>query len=217
MGLYIRTMLARRRTRQRREGVHPPIGILLLALLLLSLLLLTVQRVRPKLSAYAVNQVQYEATTMMERAAADCTAELGSIRMVQSGTDGAVTSLTTNAVAVSQLRTAVVQHVYDEIGALESSRLSVPLGTLLDPQYLSGIGPAVPFGVTALGCVTADVESDFRAAGINQTIYTVALRVKADFAVQGLGKTDRVTVSAKYPLEETVVVGEVPMIAANSQ
>ena len=74
----------------------------------------------------------------------------------------------------------------------------------------------VPFGVTALGCVSAKVKSDFSNAGINQTIHTLTIRMTADFSIRTLGRAQTVTVSAEYPLEETIVVGDVPLIAANS-
>ena len=53
-------------------------------------------------------------------------------------------------------------------------------------------------------------------AGINQTIHTLTIRMTADFSIRTLGRAQTVTVSAEYPLEETIVVGDVPLIAANS-
>lgn len=79
------------------------------------------------------------------------------------------------------------------------------------------MGPQIPFGVVALGQVTAQVNSDFSASGINQTIYELTIRVNADFSLQAMGQTKQVTISAEYPLEETIIVGDVPMIAAESR
>lgn len=214
MGLYIRTKLARRRMR-RRNGYGFPMWVVIAALIVCASIWL-LHLLRPKLAEYAVNYVQYQATTMMERSVAACTAEMEHVGNIQTDETGAVTSIATNTAAMNTLRTAVVQQVYTDIGALETAHTSVAIGTLLDPQYLAGIGPQLPFGVTALGCVTAEVQSDFSSSGINQTLYTVVIRVTAEFAIHSLGKTENVTISAEYPLEETIVVGEVPLIAANS-
>ena len=152
---------------------------------------------RPRLVVYAENYVQYQATSKMERAVADCAGQMEEIGKLHQDDSGAVTALTTNAAAVNRIRTQLVQRVYDEIGELEQAQTSVALGTL--------------------GCVTAQVESHFSSAGINQTLYEVSVTVSADFSLQLLGAAKSITVRANYPLEETILVGDVPMISSNSK
>lgn len=215
MGLRIKTALARRRMqRHRKQRNWAWIPVVLLLVLLLPAM--TVLSLRPKLIDYAENYVQYQATTCMEQAVAECTAEMGGIGRTQTDGTGAVRSLITDTAAVNAVRTRIVQQVYDEIGALETAHTAVPIGTLIDPQYLAGLGPEISFGVTALGQVTAVVDSDFTSSGINQTIYELTICVTANFGIQTLGKSKNVTISAEYPLEETIIVGDVPLIAADS-
>lgn len=215
MNLHIRTALARRRTRRRARRGHSKTWLVVLAATVFACLFL-LHALRPRLTEYAVNYVQYQATTMMEQSIATCTEQIETIARLQTDETGAITSLTTDTAEINRLRTSVVQQVYTDIGALENAHTAVSLGTLIDPQYLAGVGPELPFGVTALGFVTAKVKSDFSDAGINQTIHTLTIRVTADFSIRTLGMAQTVTVSAEYPLEETIVVGDVPLIAANS-
>ncbi len=196
MGLRLRTALARRRVRRRSMGRRTYWPVVLLFVLLIVLPSAMLAHLRPKLSEYAANYVQYQATTIMEQAVAQCATEMGGMSVLQTDEDGAVTSLTTDTAAINQLRTQIVQQVYDDIGALETARASVAVGTLIDPQYLAGLGPVLSFGVTALGSVTAQVESNF--------------------SIQSLGRAQTVTVSAEYPLEETIIVGDVPLVSADS-
>jgi sporulation protein YunB len=201
----------------RRHGNHQR-KILLVVLAGLVLLPAVVGgALRPKLVVYAENYVQYRATSKMERAVADCAEQMEEIGKLHQDDSGAVTALTTNAAAVNRIRTQLVQRVYDEIGELEQAQTSVALGTLLDPQLLAGLGPQIPFRVVSLGCVTAQVESHFSSAGINQTLYEVSVTVSADFSLQLLGAAKSITVRANYPLEETILVGDVPMISSNSK
>lgn len=172
---------------------------------------------RPKLIIYAENYVQYQATSKMERAVAECAEQMEEIGKLHQDDTGAVTALTTNAASVNRIRTQLVQRVYDDIGELEQAKTSVALGTLLDPQLLAGLGPQIPFRVVSLGCVTAQVESHFSSAGINQTLYEASVTVSADFSLQLLGAAKSITVRANYPLEETLLVGDVPMISSNSK
>lgn len=216
MWLWMQTALARRRVHRkndRRKRWHVVFGLIVL----LCGLLWAVSIIRPKLTEYAENYVQYQATTIMERAVADCVGNMNEIGHTQTNETGTVTSLSTDAAAINRMRTQIVQQVYTEIGELESAHTAVAIGTLIDPQYLTEIGPQIPFGVVALGQVTAQTYSNFSAAGINQTIYEVTIHVSADFSLHALGYTKNVTISAEYPLEETIIVGEVPMIAADSE
>lgn len=213
MNLHIRTALARHRTRRRAGRGHTYGWIFLVVLFACPVGL---HALRPRLTEYAVNYVQYQVTSIMEQSVAACAGEMEEIGRMQTDETGAVTSLTTDTAAVNRLRTAVVRQVYDNIGTLENAHTAVSLGTLVDPQYLAGVGPELPFGVTALGCVSAKVKSDFSNTGINQTIHTLTIRMTADFSIRTLGRAQTVTVSAEYPLEETIVVGDVPLIAANS-
>ena len=212
MVLWMKTALARRKIRRKhqRHGRWLPVCLLAVILMLLPV------RLRPKLMDYAENYVQYQATSMMEQAVAQCAEEMTGIGQTHTSADGTVTALSTDAATVNRLRTRIVQQVYDDIGALEQTGGTVALGTLIDPQYLAGLGPQIPFGVVALGQVTAQVSSDFSSSGINQTIYELTIRVNADFSLKAMGWSKPVTISAEYPLEETIIVGEVPMIAAGS-
>lgn len=211
--LWLKTAWARRKRRRtpRRHSTWLMLGLLILLFILLS------AKLRPKLMSYAENVVQYQATRMMEQAVAQCTEEMTGIGQTQTNTDGSVTTLSADAATVNRLRTRIVQQVYEQIGTLENTRETVALGTLIDPQYLAGIGPPIPFGVVALGQVTAQVHSDFFSSGINQTIYSLNIQIKADFSLQAMWQIKQVTICAEYPLVETVIVGDVPMIAAESQ
>lgn len=215
MWLWMQTALARRRV-HRKNGWQKR-HIVFWLIVLLCGLFWAVAAIRPKLTEYAENYVQYQATTIMERAVADCVGNMNEIGHTQTNKTGTVTSLSTDAAEINRMRTQIVQQVYTEIGELESTHATVAVGTLIDPQYLTGIGPQIPFGVVALGQVTAQTHSSFSATGINQTIYEVTIQVNANFSLHALGYTKNVTISAEYPLEETIIVGEVPMIAADSE
>ncbi len=214
MGLHLQTVLARRRIRHKNGGIGWAVWAVCAAAVLLPAALMLF--VRPRLAEYAANYVQYYTTTAMEQAVQSCTAQTLPVGVLQTDSTGQVTTLTTDAAALNQLRTDIVRRVYDEIGALETARTSVAVGTLLDPQYLAGVGPRLSFGVTSLGCVTAETQSDFSDAGINQTLYTLSIRVNADYSIQLLGCSQPLTISAEYPLEETVIVGKVPLVASSA-
>ena len=198
--------------------MHPALIAGAAALLLLLVPAWIASWLRPKLMEHSTNAVQYAATSAMNQAVQDTIAGLDApLVSLTTKEGGTVAALTTDTAAVDAIKTAVVQAVYDSIGALETEKLSVPIGTLIDPQFMAGMGFGVPFGVTGLGVVHAECHSEFSEAGINQTRHVLTLTVSADVGIQTVGSVQKVTVSADYPIADTVLVGEVPLVLAENQ
>lgn len=204
------------RRRYRKNRLLPAVAAAAVALLLIPAWLAA--WLRPRLLEHSANAVQYAATRAMNQAVQQSIAGLKEplVSLTTQG-DGSIAALTTDAAAVDAVKTAVVQAVYDSIGALETQTLTVPIGTLIDPQFMAGFGFGVPFGVTGLGVVHAECSSDFSDAGINQTRHVLTLTVTADVGIQTIGNIRNVTITADYPLADTVLVGEVPLVLAENQ
>ena len=100
--------------------------------------------------------------------------------------------------------------INDEILALDSTDLGIPLGSLFLPEFISGKGPEIPVHIIAIRNSDAVFESHFSEAGINQTLHQVTMVVSVDVAVLVLGKTDTFTMTSEVVVAETVIVGAVP-------
>ena len=59
----------------------------------------------------------------------------------------------------------------------------MPLGTITGIPMLSGVGPKITMKFTPVGAVLSDFDSEFVAAGINQTVHRVKLRLTDPGAV----------------------------------
>lgn len=124
--------------------------------------------------------------------------------------DGGITALKTNIGEVNRLRTDILNIINDEILALDSSDLGIPLGSLFLPEFISGKGPEIPVHIIAIRNSDAAFVSHFSEAGINQTLHQVTMVVSVDVAVLVLGKTDTFTMTSEVVVAETVIVGAVP-------
>ena len=141
--------------------------------------------------------------------------EEGSIaydRMVyfEKDLDGRITALKTNMGLVNRLKTDTLNRINDEIMALDSDHIGIPLGSLFLPELLAGKGPRINVRVLSIRNSEADFESRFSEAGINQTLHQLTLVVSVDVAVLVLGKTEHFTVESEVVVAETVIVGTVP-------
>lgn len=124
--------------------------------------------------------------------------------------DGRITALKTNISEVNRLKTDILNLINDEILALDSSNLGIPIGSLILPEILAGKGPEIPVYILSIRNSDASFVSNFSDAGINQTLQQLTMNVSVDVAVLVLGAASSFTVNSQVVVAETVIVGQVP-------
>lgn len=124
--------------------------------------------------------------------------------------DGKITALKTNMSEVNRLKTDILNRINDEILAIDSSNLSIPIGSLVLPELFSGKGFGIPIQILAIRNSDATFRSHFSEAGINQTLQQLTMDISVDVSVLVLGKTESFTVTSQVVVAETVIVGQVP-------
>ena len=155
------------------------------------------------------------ATSDLINDAIDKQIELGNIqydRMVyfEKDLNGKITALKTNMSEVNRLKTDILNLINDEILALDSTDLGIPIGSLIFPEVLSGKGFQIPVLIHSIRNSDASFSSSFTEAGINQTLQQLTMEVMVDVTVLVLAKTKSFTVSSHVVVAETVIVGQVP-------
>ena len=124
--------------------------------------------------------------------------------------NGKITALKTNMSEVNRLKTDVLNLINDEILALDTADIGIPLGSLFLPEFLSGKGPAIPVHILSIRNSDANFVSHFSQAGINQTLHQLNMEVSIDVAVLVLGETNTFSMTSQVVVAETVIVGDVP-------
>lgn len=124
--------------------------------------------------------------------------------------DGRITALKTNMSEVNRLKTQILNIINDEILAMDTSDIGIPVGSLIVPEFFSGRGPHIPVQILSIRNSDASFSSFFSEAGINQTLQQLNMTVCVDVAVLVLGKTNYFTVSSQVVVAETIIVGQVP-------
>ena len=124
--------------------------------------------------------------------------------------NGRITALKTNMSEVNRLKTEILNLINDEILAIDTSDIGVPIGSLFLPELFSGKGPAIPVHILSIRNSDGSFTSNFTEAGINQTLQQLIMQVNVDVAVLVLGETCSFTVSSQIVVAETVIVGQVP-------
>ena len=189
---------------------------LIIILLVIVIAGIVLFRVRFNDAICALAQTQVTNTTSdLINDAIDQQIEDGTIqydRMVyfEKDLDGRITALKTNMSEVNRLKTNILNLINDEILALSTDDLGVPLGNLFLPEFLSGRGPEIPVQILSIRNSDASFSSNFTQAGINQTLQQINMQVSVDVTVLVLGQTSSFTVSSQVIVAETIIVGDVP-------
>ena len=169
---------------------------------------------RDTIRSLAETQVR-NATSDLINDAIDRQIDIGNIqydRIVyfEKDLNGKITALKTNMSEVNRLKTAILNLINDEILAIDTTDISIPLGSLFFPEFMSGRGPAIPVHILSIRNSDASFSSDFTEAGINQTLQRINMEVLVDVSILVLGRTQSFTVASQVIVAETIIVGQVP-------
>ena len=188
----------------------------LCVIVLLSGILLAVFRSRYHTTIRSLAETQIRnSTSDLINDAIDKQIEIGNIqydRIVyfEKDLNGRITALKTNMSEVNRLKTSILNIINDEILALDTDDLGIPIGSLFLPEVMSGRGPSIPVHIISIRNSDASFHSHFTEAGINQTLQQLTMDVLVDVSILVLGRTESFTVSSQVVVAETIIVGQVP-------
>ena len=189
-------------------------GIALGFAIIMVLLLLFRRRYNEPIRTLAQTQIT-NATSDLINDAIDKQIDAGDIhydRIVyfEKDLNGRITALKTNMSEVNRLKTSTLNLINDEILALDTSDIGIPMGSLFISELFSGKGTMIPVEIISIRNSDAYFTSNFTQAGINQTLHQLSMSVLVDVAVLVLGETASFTVTSEVVVAETIIVGDVP-------
>lgn len=123
---------------------------------------------------------------------------------------GNVLSIEADAQNVNLLARQTVTLSMTNLNAACEEGIPVPIGAFTGIEVLAGFGPEVTFQIIPVGMVTAEFESTFETAGLNQTVHSIYLNVMATVSIVLPSKSREVQVSTDVLVCESVIVGKVP-------
>lgn len=189
---------------------------LIVVLLIAGMILLALFRYQYRDTIRSLAQTQViNSTSDLINDAIDRQIETGNIRYdrivyFEKDLNGRITALKTNMSEVNRLKTDILNIINDEILALDTSDLGIPVGSLFLPEFLAGRGPEIPVHIISIRNSDAGFESSFTEAGINQTLQQLRMNVIVDVAILVLGRSESFTVTSQVVVAETIIVGQVP-------
>ena len=169
---------------------------------------------RPVVTAFAESQAIWNATKIAHSTVAealqqraDLCAEM--IRVTYTDTTH-LSSVTPDTATINVVRTDLTARAMDEMEKDTALSVSIPMGTLLGAEWLSGWGPLVTFPMSYTATVLSEVSSSLEAVGINQSMYRVLIHLDISLYVVTPSGRSSVGTRVSYPMAEAILLGEVP-------
>ena len=131
------------------------VGLLIFAVVLATILLVLFRiKFHGTIRSLAETQVK-NTTSDLINDAIDRQIDVGNIqydRIVyfEKDLNGKITALKTNMSEVNRLKTSILNIINDEILAMDTTDLGIPLGSLILPEMMSGKGPQIPVQILSI-------------------------------------------------------------------
>lgn len=118
--------------------------------------------------------------------------------------------LKTDIVTINKITSDIANAIQNELDELRKKTIQIPIGALIGNRYFAGLGPNIKINIISTGDVLTDIKTEFKTAGINQTVYRIYMEIECNVSILTSYKTIDTTIKNQVLLVETVLVGEVP-------
>ncbi len=195
----------------RRQGRF--FGRLLIFLCIIALPLYAIYNFQlyPGISELAKTAAQNRIQSLIATAfLTEFTEDYDDLILITYRTDGGISGISCRMANLNRARNRLFLSVLRGLSQGEGVEVSLPLGNLLGGEAFSGRGPSIPIRILLAEGGGAYMESEFRTAGINQTLHRILFTVTVDLTVLTPSRPLSMQVRQSFAVAETVIVGEVP-------
>jgi len=190
--------------------------LFLILILALSIALYYIFSVRlvPIIKIIAVNNARNTATQTINNAAGKVLKnekiDYDKLMTLEKDNGGEITAVKADSLQIDLLKYEITNEAIKEINEINSNKLSIPVGTVIGGQLLSGTGPRIKVKIEPVGNVEARIFNEFTSTGINQTRQQVMLDITASITIMVSSYSVSTKVESNFTIADTVIVGSVP-------
>jgi len=120
------------------------------------------------------------------------------------------TGFSINTVLINQICAQLAIDITDSLAERIEDAISIPIGMASGIDMLAALGPAINVTVVPMGNAIVDFETRFTAVGINQVNFQVWLNIESTIGLVTPLQHQRITMTRRVALVDTVFSGEVP-------
>jgi len=115
-----------------------------------------------------------------------------------------------NTLLINEFCSTISGEITKGMDKVSNECIPIPLGMITGIDLLSSLGPKIPFSVRPMGTATVDYETSFTSVAINQVNFKIWLNISADIKIVNPLRQEKVSLTRKIMLVDTVISGTVP-------
>ncbi len=123
---------------------------------------------------------------------------------------GEIKIVTINVINANKICTSITNELQDKLMEKANSSFSISLGSLTGNKILISKGPKVDIKMETIGDIETNIQSEFKEAGINQTIHRIYINVICHVKILSPYKDIEEDIESQILLAESVIVGNIP-------
>ena len=132
------------------------------------------------------------------------------ISIISRDDSGMITGIEIDIEKVNLLKSSLSNEISRIVASRNKYELNIPIGSLFGNEYTTGYGPRIKFKMQLTETAILDFESKFIAAGINNVLHQIIIKIDINASVLMMGCTESFKVSTTALAAQTVISGKVP-------
>ncbi len=129
---------------------------------------------------------------------------------IEKDNNGRIALISANTGLMNSLAAQTANCAQDKILNIGAQGVSIPIGTIVGGQLMTGRGPSIKVKIQPVGSVTSQFSSQFETAGINQTRHRIYLTLTATVKIVVGNTSQSVDISTQVLVSDTIIIGDVP-------
>lgn len=121
-----------------------------------------------------------------------------------------ITMIKSNITPINLIISDVAEKIQKRLNEVEQEEIGIRLGSFTGTKIFSGRGPIIPITLSTTGNIETDLRSEFKSAGINQTIHRIYLQVDCKVNILTPYTVFEESISNQVLLAENIIVGKIP-------
>ncbi len=171
-------------------------------------------QVRPIVMSVANSNLKYIATKIINKEVTKKFSQAGvnyeDLIVISKDNDNRVSAVSVNFPEVNKIKSELTLNILESIASVDETKIAIPLGNFFNNEFMSGIGPKIPFRIIPNSEVEINFRDDFKGLSINQTLHEIYLDIETNVSAVMPSVKTGATVRTSFLVSHTIIVGDVP-------
>jgi len=201
---------------KRRKSIKIPVAIILALLILVYLFSWLILRLNPVYlehsASYLYSKANFTLNNAISNYCSTTAVKYNDFVTLKNDINGKITAVNTNSTEINRFKAEITKEIENIMLNSFDGYVYIPLGSVLGSPVFSDTGPKIRFKLLPIGKAEINISSKFTDAGINQICHSLYLDTTVSFGITNSVLTRNETVTTRFLIGETVIVGDVPTV-----